>query len=136
MRFIGFNFSKISVEKHSDNFKDLKINTSIDVSEIKPTKADFLATKEEIVGMKFKYDVDYTNTAKIELEGNLVAAMDSKEAKNLVKQWKDKKIPPELRAPIFNLIIKKSTIKALELEEEVNLPSHISLPSVKMDSEK
>lgn len=132
MRFIGFNFTKISAEKHSDNFKELKINNNIDISEIKPVKNDILKQKEELVALKFKYGVDYSkDVAQIQIEGNILMALDQKESKDIIRQWKDKKIPENLRAPIFNLIMKKSDIKALSLEDELNLPLHMSLRMVK-----
>ena len=134
MRFVGFNFTKISVEKKSDNFKDLKITTNIDVSEIKPVKNEILKQKEELVGIKFKFSVEYKkDVAEIELDGNILAAIDPKEAKELMKQWKDKKMPEDFRIPLFNVIIRKSSIKALELEDEMNLPLHVPLPTIRKE---
>jgi len=37
---------------------------------------------------------------------------------------------------ITNIILQKASIKALELEEELGLPPHIRLPSVKLNEEK
>ena len=41
------------------------------------------------------------------------------------------KIPEEYKLTIFNIIMKKSNLKAIQLEDEMNLPLHISLPSIK-----
>jgi len=32
---------------------------------------------------------------------------------------------------LFNIILKKSTLKALQIEEELNIPLHMQLPSLK-----
>lgn len=132
MKIIGFNFSKVSIEKISNKFKDLKINTNIDVVSAKQIKPDVFQVKEEIIEIKFNYTIDYSpEIAKISLSGNLLIMVDSKTAKNFLKQWKNKKFPEEHKIPLFNVILKKSNLKALQLEDEMGLPLHIPLPSVK-----
>lgn len=133
MKFVGFNFSKISIEKKSDSFKDLKINTNIDILDVKEAKNNILKQKEEIVIVKFTYNVDYQkNIATIDIEGTVAVALDSKAAKDLIKQWKDKKLSEDIKMPIFNVILRKSTIKAFELEDQMNLPLHThSIPVIR-----
>ena len=132
MKIIGFNFTKISVEKLSDNFKGLKINTNIDIVNIKQIKSDVFQTKEILIEVKFNYDIGYDpKIAKVSFSGNLLFLVDSKTAKSFLKQWKNKKFPQEHKVFIFNIILKKSNLKALQLEDELNLPLHVSLPSIK-----
>lgn len=132
MKIIGFNFDKIHIEKISDERKDLKINTNVDITDVKSSKQKLFQTKEEVIEIKFSYEVDYSpDIAKISLSGHVVLLIDSKTAKNFVKEWKNKKLPEEHRLIIFNVIMKKSNLKAIQLEDEMNLPLHISLPSVK-----
>jgi hypothetical protein len=40
MRLVGFNFTKMNLEKKSDNLKDLKISTGIDISNIQEAKSN------------------------------------------------------------------------------------------------
>ncbi len=133
MRLMGFNFNKIDVEKQPvDRPKDLNINTNIDVSEIKNIKSDILKTKEEIIATTFSYVVNYTpDYAKIELGGTVLLAIESKLAKTITKEWKNKKMTEEFRMVLFNIILAKSNVRALQLEEEMNLPYHIPMPSLK-----
>ena len=132
MRFIGFNLIKINAEKFSDKIENLKINTNINISEINTIKSDFFKTKEEVLSVKFNYDIIYdSNFAKIEFIGKVLFVIDSKIAKNILKQWEDKKMPEDFRLILFNIILRKSNLKALQLEDEMNLPLHISLPSLK-----
>jgi len=132
MKIVGFNFNKINIEKLSDKVDNLKINTDIDISEIKEIKSDFFKTKEDIITVKFSYNINYEpNFAKIEFVGNVLLAIESKTTKNILKQWKDKKMSEEFKITLFNIILRKSNLKALQLEDEINLPLHISLPSLK-----
>ena len=134
MKLIGFNFSKISIEKIEKISKDLKIDTSINIDSIENMKNELLKSKDLFLNIKFNYKINYKpNIAKIELVGNIALAIDSKLGKEILNDWKDKKIKDETRMIFFNAILKKSNIKALQLEEEMNLPTHFQLPSLKQD---
>jgi len=137
MRIIGFNFTKISIEKlkePSELKEQLKINTQIDVPELTEVKSHILKTKEEIIGAKFTYGVNYKpDFAKVELEGRILVAVEPKVAKEIFKQWKKKKMPEDFRLLLFNVVLKKSSLKALYLEEELNLPLHMPMPSFKKE---
>ena len=104
MKILGINFTKLNAEKSSIDPKGVKIGTHIDLSEIREVKSDFFSSKERILGIKFN---------KV-LEG-----------------WKEKNLPDDFRLSIFNLILKKSSLKALQLEEELNIPLHIAMPFLK-----
>lgn len=128
---------KIQVEKFKDRVEGLKIGTRIDVSDIQEAKADMLKTKEEILAVKFLYGLDYEpEMAKIDLEGNLVLSLESKKTREILKQWKNKKMPEDFRSTLFNLILRKCSLRALQLEEEMNLPIHLQLPTLKISEKK
>jgi len=136
IKVVGFNFRKIGVEKTSDSMKDIKINTKIDISDINEVKSDMLKGEEQIIGVKFVYNIEYNpNIANINLEGIILLALDKDEAKNILESWKTKKVSESFRISLFNLILRKSNVKALELEEEMNLPFHIPFPSLKAKKE-
>jgi hypothetical protein len=136
MKLMGFNFTKIDLEKKSDNLKDLKITTGINILDVQEAKADFLKDSNELILIKFEYNINYEKEiASLKFNGNLMVSVDSKQSKEILKQWKDKKFPEEFKLSIFNLILKKSSLKALQFEEELNLPPHIPLPYFK-DQEK
>ena len=132
IKIVGFNFRKINVEKTSDTFKDLKINTKIDISAIEEAKSEFLKGDDQILKIKFIYTIEYNpNIANIVLEGNIVLTASKDEAKKILDGWKDKKMSESFRISLFNMILRKSNVKALQLEEEMNLPLHIPFPSLK-----
>ena len=137
MKLLSFNFIKISIEKFLDNLKDLKINTGVDILDIKPVKSDFFKLKEELIGITFNYNINYDpGIAKLDFKGNLILSLDSKTSKEVLKQWKEQKIPEEFRLTLFNIILRKSSLKAIQFEEEFNLPLHIPLPSIRPPEEK
>ena len=133
MKIIGFNFNKINIEKKSDKYKDMKISNDIGITGVNHLKAQNpFQSKEEILEVTFNYDIDYSpNIAKVNLTGTIIIMVDSKTSKEFLKKWKNKQLPEEHRIQIFNVIFRKSNLKAIQLEDELNLPLHISLPSVR-----
>jgi len=131
MRVIGFNFTKINIERVNDPIKDMKLNSNIDIKSIEELKPEFLKIKQNTIKVIFTYTLDYTpDVAKIEIGGSILIALDQKQSKEILNGWTEKNIPNDLKIMIFNLILRKANLKALELEDELNLPLHIPLPHV------
>jgi len=129
MQIIGFNLTKISAEKKESLGGTLQINQSIDIKEVIKEKVPI--SEDDALKMKFNFTINYSGDfAKVEFEGNLILLPNKEELKNFLKEWKDKKVPNEVRIPLFNFIMNKCNIKALALEDELNLPFHIPLPNV------
>lgn len=129
MRLIGFNFKKINIERFENYQGKLNITTNIDVSSIEKTETGSFGLKDEVIAVGFTYFINYEpHFAKIEFQGNILLYMEPKQSKELLKSWRDRKIPEDIKIALFNTILSKSNIKALELEDELNLPFHLQLP--------
>lgn len=134
MNLVGFNFTKVSAERFAEKLEKLKIETKIDLKNIEELKSDFLKSKESIIKVDFGYDIEYSpKIANLSFKGNIILSMDQKEAKEILNQWKDKKLLDNFRIVIFNIILRKSNIQALELEDKLNLPLHFKLPSLNLE---
>ncbi|MBI2044035.1 hypothetical protein HYT24_01590 [Candidatus Pacearchaeota archaeon] len=133
MKVIGFNFNKVSIEKKTEDFKEIKVNApSIDIRDIKQVKSPVFSMKEDVFEVKFTYSVKYLpDIAEVSLAGSMLLVVDQKVSKELAKEWKNKKVPAEQRLFILNIIVRKATLKAIELEDELNLPTHIHIPTIK-----
>ena len=132
---MGFNFTKINVERIGGSGANIKVNTTMDISDITKADIDFLKVKEEVLVVKFKYGIDFEpKFAKIEFEGNIIISLDQKQAKNTLKEWKDKKVPDEIKLFAFSIILRKANVKALQIEDEMNLPFHIPMPKISRES--
>jgi hypothetical protein len=131
MKLAGFNFTKIHAEKQKNQIKEIKIDSKINIASIESIKSDLINQKESLLGVEFDYSIKYKNLATLEFKGNLVLVLNSKDANKIIKDFKNKKISDDFRISIFNIIMKKSSIKALQLEEELNLPYHFKLPSLR-----
>ncbi len=137
MQIIGFNFTKIMVEREDKPHPKLIITQNINIKEIKKEKVTI--SEFEALKIKFNLLIGYSeNYAKIEFEGNIIILPEKEETKQFLDAWKDKKIPENVRIPLFNFIMNKCNIKALYLEDELALPLHLQnfMPRITADSEQ
>jgi len=138
MRAIGFSFKKINVEKLASNsLDDVKITANMEISEIFSVKpADLLKPKDELLGVRFVYSISYEpDFAKLAFSGEILLEVDPKAAKEILKSWKEsKEILEEFKMLVFNIILRKCNLKALEIEDEMNLPLHMPMPTVQQDN--
>lgn len=137
MKFLGVKIKKMYCEKMLDNFKEIRINSSVDIVNIREIKLSEFKTKDQLISVEFKHILDYSpNYAKLELNGEILLEEETKVIKEIISQWKDKKVPSEFKINFFNLIIQKTTIKMLELEETLGLPFHIQFPLLKSSTKE
>jgi len=131
MQVVGFQFTKISGEKKKQAKGNVKINSNIDIDDVKKEKLSLFPNKE-ILKFSFTFSIKYDpSLGEIEFKGDILTLVENKEEKDILKKFKKKKIDDKYRIPLFNLILTRTSISALQLEEDLQLPPHIPLPKVK-----
>lgn len=130
MPIVGFNLHKISIERKEPITGQVNIKTNLKISDIKEEKTIAELGKENVaLKFEFGFDILYEpKIAAIHFSGHVLDMESEKQAKEILKSWKDKKIDEDLRLRISNMIWVKCNIKAFLLEEEIGLPVHIPLP--------
>lgn len=124
MRIIGFNLTKILIERKEKIKGNLKISQNINIDDV--FKDKLTIPKDEILKLNFTFSIDYNpDFAKLEFKGTVILLPQKEELKKIIKEWKDKKLSEEFRLPLFNFIMNKCNIKALTLEDEMALPIHL-----------
>ena len=130
MQVIGFNFEKISAERKKAPEGKIEIKSNINIKSISPEKIELIKDKD-VLKFSFEFTIDFSpNIAELKFEGSVLAIIEKEKVKDILKKWKTKKIIEEVRLPLFNLILTKSNLKALQFEEELNLPTHVPLPRI------
>jgi len=136
MQVIGFNFEKISAEKKKGVEGKIQISSNIQIKSIKKENISIVKDKPTLK-IDFEFKIDYKpNLAEINLQGVVLVTVEKDESKAILKKWKNKKIDEDVRIPLFNIILTKSNLRALQLEEELNLPTHIPLPRIRPQSDQ
>ncbi len=132
MKIIGFSLSKISADKKEKFQEKIQINQDIDIKDV--IKEKIPISEDEILRINFVFTIKYSGDfAKLEFGGNILVLPEKDELKEFIKAWKDKQVPQEFRAFLFNFIMNKCNIKALSLEDELNLPLHLPLPRINQE---
>ncbi len=145
MQLIGFNLKKIQANR-SPQFNRSAINTNIEFRDIDKEKVDLLKDNDAL-RISFIFSITYQdaekleknpekkeeieNQAEVKFEGDMLFSTNKEESKDLLKSWKKKQIPENFRIPMINFILKKCSVKALSLEEDLALPSHIPFPQIR-----
>ncbi|MEK6907107.1 MAG: hypothetical protein AABW45_01125 [Nanoarchaeota archaeon] len=132
MPFIGFNFDKIIAERKKDQLKgDLKVEHNLNIKDLVEDEVNLDKT-QNVLKFKFEFTLNYEpGYASVKIEGHLLYLESPKKIKEIMQVWKkDKKIQPDIMQGLFNTILTKSNIKALELSQDLNLPPHIPMPKL------
>ena len=135
MRIIGFNLTKILVQKQEKSEERLQISQNINIKDI--TEEKIPITENKALKISFNLIVEYSNNyAKIEFEGTILVLAEKDELKKILESWKSKKIIEQIRVPLFNFIMDRCNIKALQLEDELGLPFHVPMPKLTLQQKK
>ena len=139
MPIVGFNFDKTLAERKGRVQKGMRAAHNITINSI--TKEDVnLGKDSQKSGLKFsfEYEVKYEpKIGEILIQGHILYTDVEKNVKDILSKWKkDKKIEPALMTQLINTAIIKSTIKALALSQDINLPPHLPIPTIQPQTSK
>ena len=129
MQIIGFNLTKISVEREEKLNGKLDVKQNVNIENI--IEDNVSISKDKIIKITFIFSIKYgEDLAKIEFKGMVIVLPKPEELSTIIKDWKEKKFNNSFRVPLFNFIMNKCNVKALALEDEMALPLHIPMPKL------
>lgn len=129
-QIIGFNLTKILIEREKEVKGQITIKYNIDIPEVKKETLN-ISKDKDILSFDFKFTINYEpKLASILFEGNVLLLAEPKESKEILKGWKKKEGIENVRMLVYNTVLSKCSIKSLELENDLNLPSHLPLPKI------
>lgn len=134
MVIIGVHITKIAAEKKPvSNVTRVGINNNVAVTNVEE-KDLALGQQAKQGGLRFAFEFTCTyspDVGTIHLEGDVLYLIALETAKNIKKEWDEKKkLSPELIEPVLNAALTKCNIEALKISQDINLPSPIPLPKV------
>jgi hypothetical protein len=135
MQVVGFNFTKIKAERNQ-KFKPSSMNTNIEFINLEKEKLEALKDSD-VIKTSFLFGVNYGDEKKkekdalVSFEGHLLLSVNKEESKELLKSWKKKQLPDSYKLPLINLVLRRCSTKAIQIEEDLNLPFHIPIPKVR-----
>jgi hypothetical protein len=135
MTIVGFNFTKIEVTKQKNEAGKINISNNVSVQDILEADLSLGNQKQKAIRFVFEFTSTYEpQIGKILLVGDVLYLDEASKTKKIVDEWKkDKKVEKELMSTILNSVLAKCNVQALILSQQVNLPSPIPLPKIKME---
>lgn len=136
MAIVGFEFTRIDVEKKETAKGKINISNNVGIVNIVRSDLQLGASKQSGLKFLFEYKSAYEpEFAKIELGGTILYLTDEDNAKKILDDWKkDKKLNKEVAEKIVNSILTKCNIQSIILSNTVNLPPPVPMPKVNVAS--
>jgi len=135
---IGFNFNKLNIERKKPLVQGMKVAYDLDISNVNDEEFPLANKDQGVLTMEFDYSVKYNpDIAEVLMSGTVNYMLPKEEAKKVMAVWsKTKKLPKNVSVPVINRILDRCNIKALELEQDLSLPTHLPMPSVNVSQIK
>lgn len=131
MAIVGFNLSKVLVERKDVFSGKISIKSGANITNIRKENISLMKDKETL-RVDFDFHIFYDpQFARVEFKGFVLVVEEPKNIKNILNDWRTKKVSPALQQDVFNLVLRKCNVRALSLEEELNLPTHFPFPVVR-----
>ncbi|MBN1544379.1 hypothetical protein JW898_02860 [Candidatus Woesearchaeota archaeon] len=132
MAIVGFEFTKINVQRQEVAKGKINISNNVGITDIKKSDLQLGKSKQNGIRFFFEYRSSYEpGFAKIELGGIILYLTDEKNAKEITEAWeKEKKIKKDVAEKIINAILTKCNIQSIILSNTVNLPPPVPMPHV------
>jgi len=129
MQIIGFSLKKVLIERKNPIKGKLEIKSNINLDNIE--KEDISASVKPTLRFDFTFSIKYEpSIADLEMSGAVIAVGEEEQFKEILKEWKKKKFDSNIKVGLFNFILSKCNIKAIQLEDELGLPLHIPFPKL------
>jgi len=132
MAIVGFNFSKLTIERSEAVKGKISISNNVSIKEIEEANLALGEAKQK--GLKFTFEftsIYEPKFASINIHGSVLYLADSGKVTAMLAEWgKNKKIDKDVMTEVLNTVLTKCNVEALILSRDFNLPPPIPLPKV------
>jgi len=132
MAIVGFNFTKILVEKKARIKGKVDIKNNVSVKNVETAELSLGRTKEKALKFTFEFTSEYSpDIGQILFNGDVLYMSENSNQDEILKGWKkNKQIPKETMGEILNTVLMRCNVEALLLSRDVNLPPPIPMPKI------
>ncbi|MBU2612201.1 MAG: hypothetical protein KKB62_00580, partial [Nanoarchaeota archaeon] len=114
--FKGFVLTKLKAERFDQKIEDIKVETSVNIISIEEHVSNKEDSGKKHLVISFDYKIQYSEkVAEIEIGGKIFLAVDPDTSSEVLKKWKKKELTNEFKLAVFNLILMKGNIKAVQV---------------------
>jgi hypothetical protein len=123
IKLIQSKIIEIKAERNPDFSGKLKLTTQLKIRSIKQ-----LDNHKDILKIHYALIIDYADLGKILISGIVLIKSNETNIKNILQEYENKN--NDKLIDVINVILQKTSIKALQIEEELGLPPHMQLPNL------
>jgi len=136
MPIIGTNIIKMNVERKS-TARNVKVKNNLNIKDIQGMNVNIGDTTQFGLRFIFEYEVIYEpDIATMQFEGEVLYMSTKEVCEVILENFKAKKpISPEVMKQVMNTALAKSSIKSLELSQDMQLPPPVKLPRVNIKAD-
>ena len=131
MRYAGLRLQKIEAEKFKEPVGgNINVGSNFNLGTVEK-EADF--TKEPskpVFSFEFTYSIKYDEFAAISFKGIVYVEVDDKKLISSLEKEGARVGDNDLRKFILDIVLAKTHVESLHLEEKLGLPFHIQSPRV------
>jgi hypothetical protein len=124
IKLINSKITEIKAKRNTEFSGKLELKSNINIKSVEKIKE-----AKDILRIEYIFNINYSELGKITIEGLLFLKGDKDTINNIIKKQEEKDYDSEEFIFIMNTVMQKASLKALQLEEELDLPIHIKLPS-------
>ena len=134
MTVVEFNFTNIIAEKKQVSKGKIRISNNVAIEKVEKSTFSIGQDTQDTLKFTFKFVSKFEpDVGAIELIGNLVVIEAKEQVQEIEEMWKKgKKLPKEVMTEVLNVVLARCNTQALILSRDINLPSPIPLPKVKI----
>lgn len=132
MKYAGFKMMKVEAEREEDKNPSGNISVNSNFNLGKAKREDVKDSKKTVFGFDFTYTIKYEDFASLVFKGTVFIEFED-EDKKIVKEIESSETSKDndLRKFILDIVLAKTHVESLHLEERLGLPFHIQSPRVK-----
>lgn len=134
MVIVGLNITKIDAERKSGGSAKVSINNNVSIEKVEEQKLNIGKSSQYGLRYEFSYSTIYEPAmGHIKFGGNIITVEDEKVGKDIMEGFKkSKKLPDSVMGMLLNAVLRKCSVQAVVLSQEIALPSPVPLPKVKV----
>ena len=136
MRYAGLRLQKIEGDKFAEpSGGNINVNSNFNLGKVKKEEDLIKDRDKPIFSFEFNYSITYEGFAKISFKGIIFIEIEDKKMIKELEKEDTKATDNDLRKLILDIVLARTHVESLHLEEKLNLPFHIQSPKVKFGNE-
>ncbi|MEK6760913.1 MAG: hypothetical protein AABX93_03240 [Nanoarchaeota archaeon] len=132
MKYAGIRFQKIEAEKFEEaKSGNINVNSNFNLGKVKKEEDLTKDSDKPVFSFEFTYSIKYEEFAEISFKGTVYIEIHDKKMIKAFEEEDSRVADNDLRKLILDVVLARTHVESLHLEEKLGLPFHIQSPKVK-----